>query len=94
MNDIKDVMVDLNLTGKILEISDVRAFQRKDGTIGKVGNLLQEIPRARLRLFSGMKNRILTSIEYGDTIEIINVYAKEKPLATKLFFDIVIILHR
>jgi len=33
-------MGDLNLTGKVLEISDVQTFQRKDGTAGKVGNLL------------------------------------------------------
>src|SRR5665647_456572 len=40
IKDIKDGMGDLNLTGKVLEISDFRTFQRKDGTAGKVGNLL------------------------------------------------------
>src|SRR5659263_107786 len=40
IKNIKDGMGNLNLTGKVLEISDVRIFQRKDGSAGKVGNLL------------------------------------------------------
>ena len=40
IKDIKDGMGDLNLTGNVLEISEVRTFQKKDGSSGRVGNLL------------------------------------------------------
>ena len=84
IKDIKDGMVDLNITGKILEISDIRTFQRKDGTAGKVGNLLLGDSTGEIRVILwDEKTDILTSIEYGDTIDIINGYAKENALSHK-----------
>jgi len=35
IKDIKDGMGDLNLTGKVLEISEVRTFHKKDGNSGR-----------------------------------------------------------
>lgn len=55
IKDIKDGMGDLNLTGKVLEISEVRTFQRKDGNSGRVGNLMLGDETGTLRVTLWMK---------------------------------------
>jgi replication factor A1 len=85
IKDIKDGMVDLNFTGKILEISEVRTFQRKDGTAGKVGNLLLGDSTGEIRVILwDEKTDIFTGIECGETIDIINGYARENALSHKV----------
>lgn len=89
IGNIKDGMGDLNLEGKILEISDVRTFQRKDGTAGKVGNLLlgDESGTIRVTLWDE-KTDLLNEVEYGNTVEIINGYARENAFSQKVELQI------
>ena len=89
IKDIKDGMGDLNLIGKILEISDVRTFKRKDGTAGKVGNLLLGDSTGAIRVVLwDEKTDILTGVECGDSIYVINGYARENAFSHKVELQI------
>ena len=89
IKDIKEGMGDLNLTGKVLEISEVRAFQKKDGSSGKVGNLLLGDATGTIRVtLWDEKTELLNKLEYGDTVEIINAYARENAFAQKVEIQI------
>ncbi|WP_292388667.1 OB-fold nucleic acid binding domain-containing protein [Methanosarcina sp. UBA5] len=85
INDIKDGMGDLNLTGKVLEISEVRTFQRKDDTSGRVGNLLlgDSTGTVRVTLWDD-RTEFLNQVEYGDTVELVNAYARENAFTQKV----------
>lgn len=85
IKDIKDGMGDLNLTGKVLEISEIRTFQRKDGNSGKVGNLLlgDDTGTIRVTLWDD-KTEFLNDVEYGDAVELVNAYARENAFTQKV----------
>lgn len=85
IKDIKDGMGDLNLAGKVLEISEIRTFQRKDGNYGKVGNLLlgDATGTVRVTLWDD-KTEFLNQVEYGDTVELVNAYARENAFTQKV----------
>ena len=89
ITDIKDGMGDLNLKGKVLEVSEIRTFQRKDGGSGKVGNLLigDETGTLRVTLWDE-KTDFLNQLEYGDTVELINAYARENAFTQKVELQI------
>jgi replication factor A1 len=89
IKDIKDGMGDLNLTGKVLEVSEVRTFQRKDGSSGRVGNILlgDETGTLRVTLWDE-KTDFLKELEYGDTVELINAYARENAFTQKVELQI------
>ena len=85
IKDVKDGMGDLNLTGKVLEISEIRTFQRKDGNSGRVGSLLLGDATGTLRVtLWDEKTEFLNQIEYGDTVELINAYARENAFSQKV----------
>jgi replication factor A1 len=85
IKDIKNGMGDLNLIGKVLEISEVRTFQKKDGNAGKVGNLLLGDSTGTIRVtLWDEKTEFLNQIEYGDTVELINAYARENAFTQKV----------
>ncbi|TFH03370.1 MAG: replication factor A [Methanosarcina sp.] len=89
IKDIKDGMGDLNLTGKVLEVSEVKTFQRKDGSSGKVGNLVLGDSTGTLRVtLWDEKTDFLNQIEYGDTVELINAYARENAFTQKVELQI------
>lgn len=89
IKDIKDGMGNLNLTGKVLEISEVRIFQRKDGNSGKVGNLLIGDSTGKIRVtLWDEKTEFLDEIEYGDTVELLNAYARENAFTQKVEIQI------
>jgi len=85
IKDIKDGMGDLNLTGKVLEISEIRTFQRKDGTNGKVGNLLlgDSTGTVRVTLWDD-RTAFMNQVEYGDTVELVSAYARENAFTQKV----------
>lgn len=89
IKDIKDGMGDINLTGKVLEVSEVRTFQRKDGNSGMVGNMLigDETGTLRVTLWDE-KTEFLNQIEYGDTVELVNAYARENAFTQKVELQI------
>ena len=39
ISDVKDGMGNVNLVAKVLDISDIRTFNKKDGSKGRVGNI-------------------------------------------------------
>ncbi|MGB9928959.1 MAG: replication factor A [Methanosarcina sp.] len=89
IKDIKDGMGDLNLAGKVLEISEIRTFQKKDGNSGKVGNLLLGDNTGTIRVtLWDEKSDFLNQIEYGDSIELINAYARENAFTQKIELQI------
>ena len=73
------------MTGKVLEISEVRTFQRKDGTSGKVGNLLlgDSTGTVRVTLWDD-RTEFLNQVEYGDTVDLVNAYARENAFTQKV----------
>jgi replication factor A1 len=85
IKDVKDGMGDLNLIGKVLEVSEIRTFQRKDGTSGKVGSLLLGDATGTIRVtLWDEKTEFLNQIEYGDTVELVNAYARENAFSQKV----------
>ncbi|MGP8337861.1 MAG: OB-fold nucleic acid binding domain-containing protein [Methanosarcinaceae archaeon] len=76
--DIKDGMGDINLCGRVVDISDVRTFSRKDGTEGRVCNIRigDETGKIRVTLWDN-KTDFTKDIDFDDSIEIINGYARE-----------------
>jgi len=85
IKDVKDGMGDLNLIGKVLEVSEIRTFQRKDGSTGKVGSLLLGDATGTIRVtLWDEKTEFLNQIEYGDTVELINAYARENAFSQKV----------
>jgi replication factor A1 len=89
IKDIKDGMGDLNLTGKVLEISEVRTFQKKDGSSGRVGNLLLGDSTGTIKVtLWDEKTEFLNQLEYGDTVDIINAYARENAFNQKVEIQI------
>jgi replication factor A1 len=89
IKDIKDGMGDLNVTGKVLEVSEVRTFQRKDGNSGRVGNLAlgDETGTLRVTLWDE-KTDFLNQVEYGDTVELVNAYARQNAFTQKIELQI------
>ena len=85
IKDVKDGMGDLNLVGKVLEVSEIRTFQRKDGSSGKVGSLLLGDATGTIRVtLWDEKTEFLNQIEYGDTVELVNAYARENAFSQKV----------
>jgi replication factor A1 len=78
IGEIKDGMGDLNIKGRILDISDIRTFNRKDGTTGKVGNITvgDETGKIRVTLWDETADMTI-DLNIDDSVEIINGYAKE-----------------
>ncbi|MEM2924349.1 MAG: OB-fold nucleic acid binding domain-containing protein [Methanocellales archaeon] len=76
---IKPGMLGVNLTAKILEITPVKTFQRRDGKEGKLASLTlgDETGKAYLTLWNDVATEV-ENLKIGDVIEIKNVYSKEK----------------
>ncbi len=75
---LKNGMEYLNLTVKLLDLGVVREFNRKDGTIGRVRNLLvgDETGRTRLVLWDE-KTVLADGFKVGGSLEIRGAYARE-----------------
>ena len=78
ITDIKDGMGDINLCGRVVDISDVRTFSKKDGGEGRVCNITigDETGKIRVTLWDD-KTDLTKDISFDDSIEIINGYARE-----------------
>lgn len=75
--DIADGMNDVNLTGRILDISDIRTFTRKDGTEGHIGSFIlgDETGKIRISVWDD-KTAYLDEFDFDETIDVTNAYAK------------------
>jgi len=78
INDIKNGMGDINLLGRIVELSDIKTFSKKDGTSGSVCNITIGDDTGKIRVTLWDKNTEFTKdVTLDDSVEIINGYAKE-----------------
>lgn len=77
ISDIKEKMGNLNVIGVLLDKSEIRTFTKKDGTLGRVGNITigDDSGKIRVTLWDE-KNDNIMDFKPGDTIEIINGYAR------------------
>ncbi|MBN2110324.1 MAG: replication factor A [Methanosarcinaceae archaeon] len=78
VEDVKNGMGDLNLKGRVLDISEVRTFNRKDGSTGMVANITigDDTGKIRVTLWDE-KTEIASELNTNDSVEIINAYARE-----------------
>ncbi|WP_340819892.1 OB-fold nucleic acid binding domain-containing protein [Methanolobus sp. WCC4] len=78
IKDIQNGMGDINIRARVLDISDVRTFNKRDGGTGKVANILigDETGKIRVTLWDEMSD-LTNELEVDDSVEIINGYAKE-----------------
>ncbi|MDF1556766.1 MAG: OB-fold nucleic acid binding domain-containing protein [ANME-2 cluster archaeon] len=78
IDEIKAGMGNVYLLGKVLEISDIRTFQRKDGDTGSVRNVTLGDTTGKIRItLWGDKVSTIDEIKQGDIVEITGGYAKE-----------------
>ncbi len=78
ITDVKDGMGDINLCGRVVDISDVRTFSKKDGGEGRVCNITigDETGKIRVTLWDE-KTDFTKEVSFDDSIEIVNGYARE-----------------
>jgi replication factor A1 len=77
INEIKNGMNGLNIIGKIIDMGTVRTFQRKDGTPGQVRNITIGDTTGKIRVTLWDTKADVPDFKTGDTVEIINAYAKD-----------------
>jgi len=77
ISEIKDGDSDVNVVGMVLDVSDVRTFQKRDGSEGRVRNITigDETGKIRITLWDG-RTELADKLETGDSVEIINGYAR------------------
>jgi len=75
--DIKEGMGDVNIVGRLLNASDIKTFDRRDGTQGRVCNILigDDTGKIRVTLWDD-KTDIKNELQEDETVEVINGYAK------------------
>ncbi|MBN1134848.1 MAG: replication factor A [Methanosarcinaceae archaeon] len=78
IKDIKDGMGDINISGRVLDIWDVKTFARKDGSEGRVCNILigDDTGKIRVTLWDD-KSDFTKELNIDDSVVIINGYARE-----------------
>ena len=78
---IKDIlagMTSVQVVGKVVNIFDVKEFQRKDGGSGKVGSFVLADETARVRIVMwGDQTDMMKDLKEGTVVEIKNAFAKE-----------------
>jgi len=80
INNIVKGMKNINIKARVIQISDMREFERKDKTKGKVCNLILTDGTGEIRLALWDKQAGIVEegkISGGDVIEIKNVFSKE-----------------
>ncbi|OPY21010.1 MAG: Replication factor A [Methanomethylovorans sp. PtaU1.Bin093] len=78
ISEIKEGMGGINVVGRLLDISDVRTFKKKDGSEGRVGNIMigDDTGKIRITLWDEKTDK-MTELRTGDSVEIINGYARQ-----------------
>ena len=85
INEIKVGMGNVYLIAKLLDISDIRTFQRKDGSTGKVRNVTLGDATGKIKVTLWDDNAdTFTDIKPGDNIEITGGYAKENSFSNQV----------
>ncbi|AEH06119.1 OB-fold nucleic acid binding domain-containing protein [Methanothermococcus okinawensis] len=78
IKDIAEGQRNVEITGKIMDISDVREFSRKDGTKGKVRSIIvaDNTGSIRLTLWND-KADLVNNLKKGDVVEITNAFSRK-----------------
>jgi replication factor A1 len=78
ISDIKNGMGSINVIGRLLDISDIRTFNKKDGSKGRVGNITigDDTGKIRITLWDEKTDK-MAELRLGDAVEVINGYARE-----------------
>ena len=78
IKDIAEGQRNVEVTGKIMDISDVKGFSRKDGTKGKVRSIIiaDNTGSIRLTLWND-KVQLVDNLKKGDVIEITNAFSRK-----------------
>ena len=85
INEIKAGMGNVYLIAKLLDISDIRTFQRKDGSTGKVRNVTLGDATGKIKVTLWDENAdTFNDIKPGDNIEITGGYAKENSFSNQV----------
>ena len=80
IKDVVNGMKNINLKARIIQISDIREFDRKDGNKGRVCNIILTDGTGEIRLPLWDKQVLMVeegSIKVGDVVELKNALAKE-----------------
>lgn len=85
ISEIHSGMSDIHIVGKVLEISDIRTFQRKDATTGRVRNITLGDATGKIRM-TVWDDKIdkLDQITLNDNIEIAGAYARENTFSNQV----------
>lgn len=83
ISEVKNGMNSLNIIGKIIDMGTVRTFQRKDGTAGKVRNITIGDDTGKIRLTLWDAKADAADLRTGDTVEIMNAYARENSFSNQ-----------
>ncbi|MDY0266762.1 MAG: OB-fold nucleic acid binding domain-containing protein [Methanimicrococcus sp.] len=77
INEIADGMNGINLSGVILDISDVRTFSRKDGSEGTIGTFTigDDTGKVRVSLWDE-KTVHLDEFDFGESVDVLNAYSR------------------
>ncbi len=84
INEIKNGMNGLNIVGKIIDMGSIRTFQRKDTSAGKVRNITIGDSTGKIRVTLWDAKAEAPDFKAGDTIEIMNAYAKENTFSNQV----------
>ncbi len=84
ISEIKNGMNGLNIAGKIIDMGSIRTFQRKDASAGKVRNITIGDPTGKIRVTLWDAKADALDFKAGDTVEIMNAYAKENTFSNQV----------
>ena len=83
--DIKADMNNINVSGRVLDMSEVRNFEKKDGSAGRVGNILLGDSTGKIRLtLWDEKTDLLDEIDFDESIEVLNAYSRENTFSQQV----------
>ncbi|SDM01343.1 replication factor A1 [Halogranum gelatinilyticum] len=79
VEDLSLGLSDVNLKGKVLDTSEIRTFDRDDGSEGRVANLTvgDETGRVRVTLWDEQADRA-DELDTGVTVEVVDGYVRER----------------
>ncbi|MBU3967780.1 MAG: replication factor A [Euryarchaeota archaeon] len=83
ISEVKNGMNSLNMIGKIIDMGAVRTFSRKDGTAGKVRNITLGDDTGKIRLTLWDAKADATEFKSGDTVEVMNAYARDNSFSNQ-----------
>jgi len=77
VDEIADGMNGVNLSGVIIDISDVRTFNKKDGSEGTIGTLTVGDSTGKIRVSLWDDKTVhLDEFDFGETVNILNAYSR------------------